>query len=108
MAIWFFVWIAAAPLAVAAGVGAVVMVLFDKTRAVGRALSGATIVAATGLALLFANAYGAAQRRTPQVSDLVTPEQLAEEARLNGALSAAAMILALTATLLARRARKAP
>jgi hypothetical protein len=101
MGIWFFVWAMAAPMTLATALASVVLVLFEKTRLIGRIAGVTSAILGTGLALLFWKALGIARRSTAHVWDLVSPAERVHEALRNGTLCLVSAALGLSATVLA-------
>jgi hypothetical protein len=101
--VWFLVWTIAAPLTLIAGVTSVVLVVFARTRPIGRIVSGGATIAGTALTLLFAKAYDVACHSESHAYDLITPEERATTALFNGGVSLTGLTVGMTAAALAFR-----
>jgi len=100
---WFLVWTIAAPMTLAMGAGSVVLVVLARTRTVGRIVAGCAGIAGVALTLLFAKAYEVARNSEGHAYDLISPEERARMALLNGGMSLTGLVIGLMALALAFR-----
>ncbi|HYQ04066.1 MAG TPA: hypothetical protein VER96_35575 [Polyangiaceae bacterium] len=103
MGFWFFVWTLAAPMTLATGAGSVVLVVLARTRTAGRILAGCAGIAGVALTLLFAHAHEVARNSEGHAYDLISPEERARMALVNGCMSLTGLAVGLMALALAFR-----